>query len=174
MSEQPKRFEDRDMRRSRPGFARGYGVNLDNEGMLTLDWVRERLERSRSYWVVSTRPDGRPHAGPVWGIWLDDAFCFGTGRLSRKGMNLAANPAVVVHLESGDEVVILEGTVEELTHRATLQRYADAYEAKYAIRPGIDDEQSNDVTYRLRPSVVLAWTEPDFLTTPTRWVFERP
>jgi Pyridoxamine 5'-phosphate oxidase len=173
MSEGSSRFEERAMRRGRPGFAGGYGVNLDEEGMLTLDWVRQRVKRSINYWIVSTRPDGRPHASPVWGIWLEDALCFGTGRSSRKGRNLATNPALVVHLESGDEVVILEGIAEELTDRPTLQRYANAYEAKYAIRPEIDDQQSNDVTYRLWPDVVLAWTEPDFLTTPARWEFER-
>ncbi len=171
MAKQPVRFEDRNPRRSRPGLAKGYGVNLGDEGMLSLEWVRDQLEKSRNYWVASTRPDGRPHVSPVWGIWIDDTFCFGTSRTSRKGKNLVANPAVVVHVESGDDVVILEGLVEELIDRAKLENYADAYEAKYAFRPDIDDPQSNDVTYVLRPDVVMAWTEQDFLKTPTRWVF---
>lgn len=172
MTETSTRFEDRNPRRSRPGLAKGYGVNLDDDGMLSLDWVRRQLEQSRNYWVASSRPDGRPHVSPVWGIWLEDRFCFGTSRTSRKGKNLAANPAVVVHVESGDDVVILEGTIEELSDRATLRRYADAYDAKYAIRPGIDEEEQPDgVTYALRSDVVLAWMEHDFLKTPTRWVF---
>ncbi len=112
---------------------------------------------------------------PVWGIWLeDDLFCFGTSRSSRKGKNLAANPAVVVHAESGDDVVILEGVVEELTDRDLLRKYADAYDAKYAIIPETDqDADSDGVTYVLRPDEVLAWTEHDFLKTPTRWRFDR-
>ena len=69
-------------------------------------------------------------------------------------------------------MVILEGNVEELTDRVMLEKYADAYEAKYAFRPDIDDPQSNDVTYALRPDVVMAWTEQDFLKTPTRWKFD--
>ena len=171
MPEELTRFDERSPRRSRPGFSRGYGVNLDGEGMLSLEWVRQQLEKSRNYWVASTRPDGRPHVSPVWGLWLDDAFYFATSRTSRKGKNLAANPAAVVHVESGDDVVILEGAVRELSDRATLLRYVDAYDAKYAVRPNIDEEPSGDVTYMLRPDVVLAWTEREFLTTPTRWAF---
>src|SRR3972149_4391760 len=67
------------------------------------------LESARNYWVCTTRPDGRPHAVPVWGIWLDGTFYFSTGRQSRKARNLAANPHVAVHLESGSEAVIVEG-----------------------------------------------------------------
>ncbi len=175
MTGSPTRFEERGARRSRPALAKGYGVNLDDEGMLSLDWVREQLEKSRNYWITSTQPDGRPHACPVWGIWLeDDLFCFGTSRKSRKGKNLVANPAVVVHAESGDDVVILEGIVEELTDRGLLQKYADAYDAKYAIVPETDqDADSDGVTYVLRPDEVLAWTEHNFLKTPTRWRFDR-
>ena len=132
-------------------------------------------QQSRNYWITSTQPDGRPHACPVWGIWLeDDLFCFGTSRKSRKGKNLVANPAVVVHAESGDDVVILEGIVEELTDRGLLQKYADAYDAKYAIVPETDQGADSDgVTYVLRPDEVLAWTEHNFLKTPTRWRFDR-
>ncbi len=175
MSNSPTRFEDRGARRSRPALAKGYGVNLDDEGMLSLDWVREQLEKSRNYWISSTQSNGRPHACPVWGVWLDDdLLCFGTSRTSRKGKNLAANPSVVVHTESGDDVVILEGIVVELTDRDLLRKYADTYDAKYAIRPEIDQNADSDgVTYVLQPDDVLAWMEHDFLKTPTRWRFER-
>ena len=46
---------------------------------------------------------------PVWGVWLDDAFFFSTGRKSRKGQNLAANPACTVANDDGEEAVIVEG-----------------------------------------------------------------
>ncbi len=174
MADSPNRLEQRNPQPSRPALARGYGVNLDEAGMLSLDWVRQQLERSRNYWVCSTQPDGRPHACPVWGLWLDDAFYFGSSRTSRKGKNLAVNPAIVVHVESGDDVVILEGTVEELTDQPALTKYADAYDAKYAIRPEIEAAESSDgVTYALRPDEILAWKEQEFLITPTRWRFNR-
>ena len=60
-------------RRRRPPFE-GYGLSESEEGMLSWGWAVERLVAARNYWVSTTRPDGRPHAMPVWGVWLDDAL----------------------------------------------------------------------------------------------------
>src|SRR5437879_1333607 len=79
---------------------------------LPWEWTTERIKRSHNYWICTTRPDGRPHAVPVWGVWVEDALYFSTDPNSRKAKNLAASPAISVHLESGDEVVILEGQAE--------------------------------------------------------------
>ena len=97
---------------TRPDMAPSYGLSSEPEGMLPWGWAVEQLVASRNYWVCTTRPDGRPHAAPVWGLWADDALYFGTDPASRKGRNLAENPELVVHLESGDDVVILEGRVD--------------------------------------------------------------
>jgi PPOX class probable F420-dependent enzyme len=136
-----------------------------------LPWARavEWLQAARNYWVVTTRPDGRPHAAPVWGLWLDGAVLFSTGPGSRKGRNLAANRAVVVHLESGDDAVILEGTAEPVTDPGRLARFADAYKAKYRFRPDPDDP--NTPVWALRPRVAFTWGEADFPESATRWRF---
>ena len=148
----------------RPGMAAGYGIATGAEGLLPWNWVTERMVAARNYWVGTTRPDGRPHVAPVWGLWLDDAFFFGTDPASRKGKNIQEQPYVVVHLESGDDVVILEGTVEVEEDEDVLARMADAYEAKYSYRP--------PGAYRVEPTVAFAWREQDFPTSATRWVFE--
>jgi PPOX class probable F420-dependent enzyme len=155
----------------RPAMPAGYGIQAEPDGLLTWNWAAERLARARNYWLATARPDGRPHVAPVWGIWLDGAVMFGTHRRSLKGRNLARNPYLVLHLESGDEVVILEGVVEELTAPGGFQRYADAYAAKYDFRP--EPGGPDDVTYRLQPQVALAWLESDFPRTATRWLFDR-
>jgi pyridoxine/pyridoxamine 5'-phosphate oxidase len=125
----------------------------------------QRLAQARTYWVCTTRADGRPHAAPVWGLWRDGAIVFSTSRSSVKGRNLARSPEAVVHTESGDEVAILEGAVEEL---ALTPELADAYEAKYAFRP---EAAAGNVWYRLRPRVAQTWNERDFPLTAARWVF---
>jgi hypothetical protein len=109
---------------------------------------------------------------PVWGVALDDTVYFSTDPQSRKGLNLAANPAVVVHLESGDETVVLEGTAVRVTDAPTLSRFDDAYAAKYGgIRPARDMPASN--FYRLEPSVAFGWLESTFPNTATRWTFKK-
>ncbi len=153
---------------------KGYGIDqTDLEGMLPWNWVSERMDQSRNYWIGTTRPDGRPHAAPVWGVWLDETFYFSTGRLSRKGRNLAANPQVVVHLESGDEVIIFEGRVEVLTDRRLFEPMAEAYGVKYpGFKPEFDSNPLDALYYILRPGVVYAWLESDFLKSATRWQFD--
>jgi hypothetical protein len=159
----------RDPTPTAPQIPAGYGTPADGSGseLLPWSWALERLEAARNYWICSTRADGRPHAAPVWGLWLDDVFWFSTGRTTLKARNLARNSAVVVHLESGDETVILEGEVEEAGER--LDAYADAYETKYGYRPNPLDE--SNATYVLRPRTAQTWTESGFPRNATRWVF---
>ena len=87
----------------------GYGVPETDEGMLDWSWAVERLEPALNYWFADHAPDGRPHAMPAWAVWLDGTLYFEGSPMTRRARNMAANPAVVVHLESGDDVVILEG-----------------------------------------------------------------
>jgi general stress protein 26 len=158
--------------RGRP-YMPGYGISSRKEGMLNWDWVDQQMAQSRNYWIGSTRPDGRPHSAPVWGVWMDGVLYFGTNHDARKTRNLTANPAVVVHLESGDEVVIFEGTVEPVDDKKLLVKIADAFEAKYPpFRPDPEEEPA-PVTFRLIPQVVFAWRESDFVNTATRWVFNK-
>ena len=151
-------------------MAKAYMAGTTADGPLGWDHVEERLEGSRSYWIVTARPDGRPHAAPVWGVWVEGSLYFGTGRGSVKGRNLARRPDLVVHLESGDDVVILEGVVEEVRDRASFDAIDTAYRAKYGM--GVDQAGDDGaVWYVVRPKTAHAWLENDFLETATRWRF---
>ena len=144
-----------------------YGIATTPDGQLPWSWVIERLTSSRNYWICTTRADGRPHAMPVWGLWLTDAIVFSTDPASIKGRNLAARPELVVHLESGDETVIAEGRAERLTADELPIDFVAAYEAKYGHH--VDTSNPMFGFYRLRPSRVLAWREADFPTSATRF-----
>ena len=144
-----------DAKRSRPGM-QGYGISADEvDGMLTWAWVSEQMAAARNYWVCTTRPEERPHAVPVWGVWLDEALYFSTGKTSRKTKNIEHNPNVTVHLESGDEVVIFEGVLERVTDVGLLTRIPEPYHAKYDFKPELSD-LDGDPTYVLRPQKLLA------------------
>jgi nitroimidazol reductase NimA-like FMN-containing flavoprotein (pyridoxamine 5'-phosphate oxidase superfamily) len=152
--------------RRRPDFAPDYGINEEPDGMLDWAWAEERLARARTFWIVTSDENGRPRAAPVWGVWFDDAVVFGTNPRSRKGMNLGRDSRVLIHLDSGDEAVILEGQAEAVPPRDEI---ADAYNAKYGWRPDLTDE--NEGWYRLRPRLVQVWIESDYATTATRFDF---
>jgi hypothetical protein len=148
-----------------------YGIAAADGGSGLMAWsrVEGRLAEARSYWICTTRPDGRPHAAPVWGLWLNEAVCFSTDPASLKGKNLARSPEIVVHLESGDDVVIVEGRAEAISDAGLLGRFADAYGAKYGYRP---EPGPAVAIYYVRPRVVLAWLEQDFTGGATRWAFD--
>ena len=157
----------------RPGIVEGYGVRRDEAGLLDWGYVDERMEGSRNYWISTTRPDGRPHAAPVWGVWFEGVFYFGTDRGSRKARNLRARPEMVVHLESGDDCVIFEGVAEEVVDASLRRRVGRAYGAKYGFDGVGEAGEDAAPLYALRPRVALAWKERDFPVTATRWRFGR-
>jgi pyridoxine/pyridoxamine 5'-phosphate oxidase len=105
---------------------------------------------------------------PVWGLWFEGALYFGTARASRKGRNLAHNPAISVHLESGDDAVMMEGRVVEVSSQSTLQKLDAGYRTKYNMPLMLTPE---NVVYCVRPNIVLAWTEKYFVSDATRWEF---
>ena len=153
----------------RPDIVAGYGIP-DTPPAMAWEWVERQLLEARNYWIATTRRDGRPHAMPVWGLWLDGAVMFSTGRGSVKHRNIERNPEIVVHLESGDDAVIVEGRVKVVSDAALLGRFVELYEQKYAFRP--DPADPNGLYYALRPRVVLAWREQDFVNTAARWRFD--
>jgi general stress protein 26 len=138
---------------------------------LPFSHAETRLAQSKNYWICTARPDGRPHSIPVWGFFIDGAFYFGTSRSSRKARNLSANAAVSVHLDSGDDVVILEGAAVEvaLSDKSTFKKVDGASRTKYKMPLMVVPET---VLYCVRPRVVLAWTENDFPNNATRWQFD--
>jgi general stress protein 26 len=151
---------------SRPRMPAGYSPKGAKAKFLPWEWAVGRLEKSHNYWICTTRPDGRPHAMPVWGVWVDGSLVFSTDPESRKARNLAANPSITVHLESGDEVVILEGTVENIKLDSAID---DAYNQKYKMR--LSKFPVPFVLLKLKPKVAMAWQEKDFVTSATRWQF---
>ena len=148
----------------RPAMPASYGVGAPKYGFDPIEWawVSERLTAARSYWIAATRADGSPHVSPVWGVWTDGAFHFFTDPDSLKARCLRRDPRAIVHLESGDEVVILEG---ELTPAHATPEVTRDYERKYGIRLG----EAPEGMHRLSLSKAIAWLESDFPRTATRW-----
>jgi hypothetical protein len=143
--------------------------------LLPWEWARTRLETAGNYWICTTRPDGRPHARPVWGIWDGGRFAFSTGSLATR--NLPANPEITVHLESGNQVVIVEGRAAVLEDRARLVHVARLYSAKYNWP--IDPDNPPGPFYDVSPHRVFGWNydptgadaSAEFPGNATRWSF---
>jgi len=92
---------------SRPKFLEGYVDNPISE--VPWEHVEQRLTESINYWMCSLYPDGRPHVVPRWGAFLDGKFYYDGSPETRHARNIEKNPNVTLHLESGNDVVIMEG-----------------------------------------------------------------
>ena len=82
-------------RAERPDMS-DYGVPADLADVLPWSWAEERLLRNKNFWVITASAKGRPHALPVWGVWMPDSstFAFSCSPNARKARNIRANPQV--------------------------------------------------------------------------------
>jgi nitroimidazol reductase NimA-like FMN-containing flavoprotein (pyridoxamine 5'-phosphate oxidase superfamily) len=139
------------------------------EGLLPWSHAESQIEAAQNYWIATVRPGGRPHVTPVWGVWLGGALYFDGNPTTRWGRNLTANPALSIHLESAEDVVILEGVVEDLSTDADLAaRIVAAWDAKYGR---LHPEPAGRGMFRVFPRTARGWSKSS-LEDGTRWEFE--
>jgi general stress protein 26 len=101
-----------------------------------------RLAAAEVAWVVTVRPDGRPHATRMVPVVHEGKVYFHTGSTEVKYANLRANPDVLVL--AGDTAwdrgldVAVEGTAVPVTDDAQLRRLAELYRARWDGRWELD------------------------------------
>lgn len=164
-------IQPKNARRARPNMP-NYGVMPDAvDAMLTWDWVDAQMHKARNYWICSVCADGRPYSVPLWGAWVGGVLYFGTDKNSVKARNIARDNRIVLHLDSGDETVIFEGTVVEANvSESLLKTITERYIEKYVFDPELED--TGDLLLRLIPKKVMAWLERDYPATATYWRFD--
>jgi hypothetical protein len=154
-----------------------YGIPETIEGALPWSWAAACLAAAETYWVATTRPDGRPHAMPIWAAWCAGRLWFEGGRLTRRARNIEVNPAISVGLElPGDGAVVVEGTCARLAAPPDgLTGQLVAAFAKYARPPrGYVVDPANWSSpdggiWAVTPGIVFGWSS--FPADATRWRF---
>jgi general stress protein 26 len=151
--------------RDRP-YIPDYGIEESDKGLLEWDFVQTEMRDAKNYWLSTTRPNGNPHAIPIWGSWVNDQFFFGGGPDTQNRKNLEKNPRIVVHSESGTKTVILEGVVDILKDDEKLiGEIQKDYKRKY-------DFDHPAPFYWIKIDKAIAWDMKDYAGTPTRWKFK--
>jgi Pyridoxamine 5'-phosphate oxidase len=148
----------------------GYGILPADKGRGLLPWsfAAKRLRDAHTYWIASVSPEAAPHVMPVWGLWMDEAFWFSTGKQSRKSRNLQANPRCVVCCEAGGGQVVLQGSVRLNSEAKSWKEFARAYKKKYDFDMS---SMAEEPVYVVSPAVVFGLSEKNFVGTATRWKF---
>ena len=157
-----------------------YGVPADPEGALPWTWALERLVANKNYWVVTASASARPHAMPVWGVWLPetDRFWFSCSPNARKARNIADNPHCVVMADDTVECVSVEGRAriaDQHRDAPALDHAVSAYVTKYCEDSSAHRQMEAFVRSNaiVEVSPVTAFgiieREEEFSTRATRW-----
>ena len=146
-----------------------YGQPSSHPG-LPWDWIDAQLTGAGTYWT-SIAGEGTPHPRPVWGVWLDEVLSLSIGS-PRLVSSAKPGASIAVHLDSGTDVVIVEGVVEGPSVDASV---VAAYDAKYTWT--YDVAEYGPLT-AVHPTSVLAWQSAgwagrDGFTATARWTWPR-
>ena len=137
--------------------------------------VDARLTAATSVIIVSTRPDGRPHAAPVWYLWTGKAVYFATRTESVKGKNLGNGAWIVAHFGDADDVLFMDGPVVLVTDKAEQEAADRDYTAKHINQVTGAGYSVWDVTgnalFRLDPQRIVTWNDGNARGR-TEWRFD--
>ncbi|OBA73240.1 pyridoxamine 5'-phosphate oxidase [Mycobacterium sp. 1554424.7] len=126
------------------------------------------LKAAEISWISTVRSDGSPHVTPLVAVWLDGVLYFSTGETEQKGVNLASNPHVVLTTgcnawDRGLDVVV-QGRARRVTDRATLERLAAGWRAKWdgswqfeVTDTGFHRSGVHSLVFAVEPTKVLAF-----------------
>jgi general stress protein 26 len=157
-----------------------YGVPADAADALPWTWAEERLLSNKNYWVVTASASARPHAMPVWGVWLADTqrFWFSCSPNARKARNIAENPQCVVTVDDTVECISVEGrasVADQVRDADAIDHVVADYLTKYWDDPAVHPEMAAF----LRSHAIIEVTperafgiierEEEFAQRATRW-----
>jgi hypothetical protein len=145
--------------------------------------IRDILVEGGHTWLMTVRPDGRPHVVPVGALWIDGAYIVTTGQGTVKGNNLDHDPHCVISLSVPGFDVGVEGEAAKVSDVGKLERiarvYADQGWPAY-VHDGVLDAPFSAATtgpapydvYEIAPSVAFAFgTGEETVSRSTRYRF---
>jgi PPOX class probable F420-dependent enzyme len=126
--------------------------------------LREFLKAPRPGVLATVRPDGRPHAAPVWWDADGDDLVFTTGAETVKGRNLRADPRATLVVQDARppySFVTIEGSVAMSEDSDELRRWAARLGGRYmgedrAGEYGARNAVPGELLVRLRPDKIVS------------------
>jgi len=133
--------------------------------------VEQRLLTDQWVWLITVRPDGRPHVVLVGFFWDGQTFLIFSQPNRQKLRNVRHNPQVMLALDGtgkmGDDVVVVEGTAELLNETSlSIMSANPAIEAKYEEWQHLIREAGSDHDWQ---ATFADYSQP-IRVTPTRFL----
>lgn len=134
---------------------------------MTTEEYRDFLLGSiRTATLATVRPDGRPHAAPIWYGLDGETFVFMTGEATVKGRNMRQEPRVSLCVDDERppfQFVIVEGMAKLAADDPEMLRWATSISGRYmgeeqAEAFGRRNAVPGELLVRVTPTKVLAYT----------------
>ena len=122
---------------------------------LNLQTIIDRFATADCSWLSTVRPDGRPHAAPIWHIWTNARAYIVTKPTAVKVAGIRRNPAVVLTHPDPHCAIIIEGRAE-IVHGMVGLLYP-FFKAKYDW--DITTDEAYTTVIEITPLKLLAWGE---------------
>lgn len=148
-------------------------MQASDENLVSWAEIVSRLAAARNYWLGTTTLSGAPHAVPVWGVFVGETLHIYTERRTVKARNISSDSRVVIHLESGEDVLIVRGTAVDIGMPSDVPSVVAALAAKYTA-PGDEDYlpvpgSGFDVVYAIKPVSAIMWSLADYDGSQRSW-----
>ena len=158
------------------------GARLDrrysDDAATAVPWARTqaRLAAAEVAWIVTVRPDGRPHATPMVPVVHNGHVYFHTGNGEVKYANIQANPRVLVLAGdtgwAGGLDVTVDGTASAVSDVAVLRqlagRYVERWDGRWQLDvDGIVNGTSNLVVFEVVPTNAYGYAKGDLFSHTT-------
>ena len=169
---------------SRAGKGTAAAGEAGNSRPIPWEEAERRLTRGGWFWLVTVRPDGAPHAMPVFAVWSESALFLVSKETTRKSRNLTADGRCVVTTDAGDLHLVVEGEARRVRDEATLGRASEAFEAIYDWPTVVAGEELDAeygaptsggppyAVFKIKPTRAFGLPTDGESFTPTRWRFE--
>jgi PPOX class probable F420-dependent enzyme len=128
-----------------------------------LDLTKERgqhidhhLRRHKIAWLITVRPDGRPHAVAVWFLWDGETFLIFSKPKNQKVRNVRNNANVVLALDDthqGEDPIAVEGTATLLEPGQidiTFAGYVEKYQEDIKYLGFIPEQMAKEYSQPIR------------------------
>ena len=76
---------------SREGKGTAAAGEAGNSRPIRWEDAQQRLTKGGWFWLATVRPDGAPHAMPVFAVWSESVLFVSSKETARKSRNLAAD-----------------------------------------------------------------------------------
>jgi hypothetical protein len=168
---------------SRAGKGTGADTPAGSSQPIAWETAIERFVKGGWFWLSTVRPDGTPHAVPVFAAWAGDSFFVASNPTKRKARNLDANPRCVLTHDAGDLHLIVEGEAHRVRDGKGLERataaFASVYDWPATVSGDMLDAPYGAPTsggapfnvYEIRPTRGFGFPTDGESFTPTRWRF---